>query len=95
MDNEALNALTGYPKIINVEFAQEVAQGYKAVKERSAIVRFKVVGVRTCFRLEKGSDFSFSSGTTTKAPVDGAKLRYLVINRKPIARIGGCDYEVQ
>ena len=30
--------------------------------------------IRTCFRLEKGSDFSFSSGTTMKAPVDGAKL---------------------
>ena len=51
--------------------------------------------IRTCFRLEKGSDFSFSSGTTTKAPVDGAKLRYLVIDRKPITRIGGCDYEVR
>ena len=30
-----------------------------------------------------------------KAPVDGAKLRYLVIDRKPITRIGGCDYEVR
>ena len=29
--------------------------------------------IRTCFRLEKGSDFSFSSGTTMKAPVDGTK----------------------
>ena len=37
--------------------------------------------IRTCFRLEKGSDFSFSSGTTMKAPVDGVKLRYLVIDR--------------
>ena len=82
--------------------------------------------IRTCFRLEKGSDFSFSSGmiairifnslaTTancmsqrmlfcvgriltlrpTKAPVDGAKLRCLVIGRKPITRFGGCDYEVR
>ena len=51
--------------------------------------------IRTCFRLEKGSDFSFSSGTTTKVPVDGVKLRYLVIDRKPITRFGGCDYEVR
>ena len=51
--------------------------------------------IRTCFRLEKGSDFSFSSGTTTKVPVDGAKLRYLVIDRKPLTRFGGCDYEVR
>ena len=81
--------------------------------------------IRTCFRLEKGSDFSFSSGTiairifdslaTTancmsqqmlfrvgrilvlrpmKAPVDGVKLRYLVIDRKPITRFGGHDNEV-
>ena len=47
--------------------------------------------IRTCFRLEKGSDFSFSSGTITTAPVDGVKLRYLVIDRKPITRIGECD----
>ena len=51
--------------------------------------------IRTCFRLEKGSDFSFSSGTTMKAPVDGAKLRCLVIDRKPLTRFGGCDYEVR
>ena len=51
--------------------------------------------IRTYFRLEKGSDFSFSSGTTTKVPVDGAKLRYLVIDRKPITRFGGYDYEVR
>ena len=51
--------------------------------------------IRTYFRLEKGSDFSFSSGTTMKAPVDGAKLRYLVIDRKPITRFGGYDYEVR
>ena len=51
--------------------------------------------IRTCFRLEKGSDFSFSSGTTTKAPVDGAKSRYLVIDRKPLTRFGGCDYKVR
>ena len=51
--------------------------------------------IRTCFRLEKGSDFSFSSGLRMKAPVDGVKLRYLVIDRKPITRIGGCDYEVR
>ena len=51
--------------------------------------------IRTCFRLEKGSGFSFSSGTTTKAPVDGVKLRYLVIDRKPITRFGGYDYEVR
>ena len=51
--------------------------------------------IRTYFRLEKGSDFSFSSGTTTKVPVDGAKLRCLVIDRKPITRFGGCDYEVR
>ena len=50
--------------------------------------------IRICVRLEKGSDFSFSSGTTMKAPVDGAKLRCLVIDRKPITRIGGYDYEV-
>ena len=80
--------------------------------------------IRTCFRLEKGSDFSFSSGTIairifdslattancmsqrmlfcvgriltlrpTTAPVDGVKLRYLVIDRKPITRIGGCCYD--
>ena len=30
--------------------------------------------IRTYFRLEKGSDFSFSSGLRMKAPVDGAKL---------------------
>ena len=29
--------------------AQEVAQGYKTVKERSAIVRFKVIGEDACF----------------------------------------------
>ena len=51
--------------------------------------------IRTYFRLEKGSDFSFSSGTTTKAPVDGAKPRYLVIDRKLITRFGGCDYEIR
>ena len=51
--------------------------------------------IRTCFRLEKGSDFSFSSGITMKAPVDGAKLRYLVIDRKPLTKFGGCDYEVR
>lgn len=51
--------------------------------------------IRTYFRLEKGSDFSFSSGTTMKAPVDGAKPRYLVIDRKPLTRFGGCDYEVR
>ena len=51
--------------------------------------------IRTCFRLEKGSDFLFSSGTTTKVPVDGAKLRCLVIDRKPITRFGGYDYEVR
>ena len=51
--------------------------------------------IRTCFRLEKGSDFSFSSGLRMKAPVDGVKLQYLVIDRKPITRIGGCDYEVR
>jgi len=45
--------------------------------------------------LEKGSDFSFSSGTTMKAPVDGTKLRYLVIDRKIITRFGGYDYEVR
>ena len=51
--------------------------------------------IRTYFRLEKGSDFSFSSGTTTKVPVDGAKPRYLVIDRKTITRFGGYDYEVR
>ena len=51
--------------------------------------------IRTYFRLEKGSDFSFSSGTTMKAPVDGTKLRYLVIDRKTITRFGGYDYEVR
>ena len=51
--------------------------------------------IRTYFRLEKGSDFSFSSGLRMKAPVDDAKLRYLVIDRKLITRIGGCDYEVR
>ena len=51
--------------------------------------------IRTYFRLEKGSDFSFSSGLRMKAPVDGAKLRYLVIDRKPITRFGGYDYEVR
>ena len=51
--------------------------------------------IRTCFRLEKGSDFSFSSGITMKAPVDGVKLRYLVIDHKLITRFGGCDYEVR
>ena len=50
--------------------------------------------IRTYFRLEKGSDFSFSSGTTMKAPADGANLRYLVIDCKPLTRFGGCDYEV-
>ena len=29
--------------------------------------------IRTYFRLEKGSDFSFSLGTTTKVPVDAIK----------------------
>ena len=48
---------------------------------------------RDCW--EKGSDFSFSSGTTTKAPVEGAKLRYLVIGCKPITRFVGYDYEVR
>ena len=51
--------------------------------------------IRTCFRLEKGSDFSFSLGTAMKVPVDGAKLRYLVIDRKTITRFGGYDYEVR
>ena len=51
--------------------------------------------IRTYFRLEKGSDFSFSSGLRMKAPVDGVKLRYLVIDRKPITRFGGYDYEVR
>ena len=51
--------------------------------------------IRTCFRLEKGSDFSFSSGLRMKAPVDGVKLRYLVTDRKPLTRFGGCDYEVR
>ena len=51
--------------------------------------------IRTYFRLEKGSDFSFSLGTAMKAPVDGAKLRYLVIDRKTITRFGGYDYEVR
>ena len=51
--------------------------------------------IRTYFRLEKGSDFSFSSGTITTAPVDGVKLRYLVIDRKLITRFGGYDYEVR
>ena len=51
--------------------------------------------IRTRFRLEKGSDFSFSLGTTTRVPVDGAKLRCLVIDRKPITRFGGHDYEVR
>mgnify|MGYP000025476069 CR=1 FL=1 len=51
--------------------------------------------IRTCFRLEKGSDFSFSSGLKMKAPVDDAKLRYLVIDRKPLTRFGGYDYEVR
>ena len=27
--------------------------------------------------------------------MDGAKLRYLVIDRKPITRFGGYDYEVR
>ena len=49
--------------------------------------------IRTYFRLEKGSDFSFSLGTTMKALVDGAKLRYLVIDRKPITRFGECYYD--
>ena len=35
------------------------------------------------------------SGTTMKAPMDGVKLRYLVIDRKPITRFGGYDYEVR
>ena len=39
--------------------------------------------------------FYTSLGTAMKAPVDGAKLRYLVIDRKPITRIGGYDYEVR
>ena len=43
--------------------------------------------IRTYFRLEKGSDFSFSSGTTTKVPVDGAKLRCLVIDRNHTTRV--------
>ncbi len=30
-----------------------------------------------------------------KAPVDGTKLRYLVIDRKTITRFGGYDYEVR
>ena len=51
--------------------------------------------IRTCFRLEKGSDFSFSLGTAMKVPVGGAKLRYLVIDRKTITRFGGYDYEVR
>ena len=51
--------------------------------------------IRTCFRLEKGSDFSFSSGTITTAPVEDTKPRYLVIDRKPITRFGGYDYEVR
>ena len=51
--------------------------------------------IRTCFRLEQGSDFSFSSGLRMKAPVDGAKPRYLVIDRKSITKFGGCDYEVR
>ena len=51
--------------------------------------------IRTYFRLEKGSDFSFSSGLRMKAPVDGANLRCLVIDRKLITRIGECDYEVR
>ena len=51
--------------------------------------------IRTCFRLEKGSDFSFSSGTITTAPVEDTKLRYLVIDRKPITSFGGYDYEVR
>ena len=51
--------------------------------------------IRTYFRLEKGSDFSFSLGTAMKVLVDGAKLRYLVIDRKSITKFGGCDYEVR
>mgnify|MGYP006993588754 CR=1 FL=1 len=51
--------------------------------------------IRTCFRLEKGSDFSFSSGLRMKAPVDGVKPRYLVIDRKPLTRFGGYDDEVR
>ena len=50
--------------------------------------------IRTYFRLEKGSDFSFSSGTITTAPVEDTKLRHLVIDRKPITRFGGHDNEV-
>lgn len=48
--------------------------------------------IRTYFQLEKGSDFSFSSDQRMKAPVEDTKLRHLVIDRKPITRIGGCDY---
>ena len=51
--------------------------------------------IRTYFRLEKGSDFSFSSGLKMKAPVDDAKLRYLVIECKPLTRFGGYDYKVR
>ena len=67
----------------------------------TAVVRFTLSAahqtrkIRTCFRLEKGSDFSFSSGLKMKAPVDDAKLRYLVIDRKPLTRFGGYDYEVR
>ena len=43
--------------------------------------------IRTCFRLEKGSDFSFSSGTITKAPVEDTKLRYLVTDRNHTTRV--------
>ena len=30
-----------------------------------------------------------------KAPVEDTKLRYLVIDRKPITSFGGYDYEVR
>ena len=43
--------------------------------------------IRTYFRLEKGSDFSFSSDTTMKAPVEDTKLRYLVIDRNHTTRV--------
>ena len=43
--------------------------------------------IRTCFRLEKGSDFSFSSGTITTAPVEDTKPRYLVIDRNHTTRV--------
>ena len=67
-------------------FSARLAQSTRAHQTRK---------IRTCFRLEKGSDFLFSLGTTTKVPVDGAKLRCLVIDRKPITKFGGCDYEIR